>query len=142
MPSDHGGTPLDPGGWALWEDDRYEVVLDIDPHVAFAYLNDRNQNGGEMVSSVWLFNLPGPQPDADDLDALPGMPDEFLTPFSKAPRVLEDIDVTVEGLGINRVWSVRWANARAVLKPGVTPGYSSQVTSFTPFAHPLEDLDP
>ena len=130
MPSEE--TPLDPGGWVLWEDDRDEVVLDIDPHVGFAYLN----RGGQMISSVWLFNLDGPQPDPDDMDALPGMPDDFLIPTARPPRVLEDIEVTHEF----RRWTIRWGESRAVLMPNATPGYHSDVTSFTPFARPIEEL--
>ncbi|MBP0482474.1 hypothetical protein [Sagittula salina] len=133
MPSETASeTPFEPGGWVLWEDGQSEVVLDTDPHVGFAYL----YQAGDMVSSVWLFNLPGPQPDPADMDALPGMPAEFLIPTTRAPRVLEDLDV----LHDRDRWTIRWGEARAVLKPGATPGYHSDVTSFTPFARPIEDL--
>ena len=125
--------PLDLGCWQLGSEVGNEVILEIDPHVGFAYL----YSGGAMVSSVWLFNLDGPPPDAADADALPDMPREFLTPGARAPKSLDDIEVTFE---ISQRWIISWGHTRAVLKPGATPGYSSAVTSFTPFARPIEDL--
>ena len=130
MPSE--GTPLDPGGWVLWEDDQSQVVLDIDPHAAFAYL----YQSGDMVSSVWAFNLEGPEPDPGDMDALPVMPAEFLRPTARAPRLLDDIDVSHAGTR----WTLHWRESRAVLMPGAQPGYHSDVTAFTPLARPVEEL--
>ncbi|MFW2588550.1 hypothetical protein [Sagittula sp. SSi028] len=125
---------MEAGSWELWAQGDLALVLDVDPHVAFAYL----LRNGAMLSSVWLCNLPGPLPDTDDEDALPVVAAAFVLPGQTPPRSLDDLDVSATA---NR-WTIRWPAGRAVLSRDSALGWSSGIRSDAPFAHPLRDLPP
>lgn len=122
---------LDLGSWELWADARHSLVMDVDPHVAFAYLLTAE---GAMRASVWLFNLPGPAPEGDE--ALPVVSDVFVKPGATAPATLDEIDVSHDG----GRWTIRWPGGRALISKKAKLGWNSSISADSPFAQPFAEL--
>ncbi|MEQ5871442.1 hypothetical protein J4E08_16260 [Sagittula sp. NFXS13] len=124
---------LETGSWELWAGGDLSLVLDVDPHVAFAYLV---REGGGMLCSVWVCNLPGPLPDEDDEEALPVVANAFVLPGATAPASLDALEMIVTPTR----WVLSWPGGRSVLSATSTLGWSSAVGADSPFAKPLEEL--
>jgi hypothetical protein len=121
---------MDIGEWKLWESVDRNVIVEIEAHVAIAYLWSKSDG---ILAHVWLFNIEG----ASGNFKTPQMPYEKIDPKRyRSPSYITDIRCKYSML--EKCWSFSWGNLDvATLYENSPVGSSLFVIEKDPLAIPI-----